>query len=228
MTKKQLGIEPWIDPTAHVRDSQLGAWTAVGARTTVAESTMGDYSYVVSDASIIYSQIGKFCSIAAQTRLNPGNHPLAKAALHHFTYRTLSYELGEEDDAEFFAWRRSKQVRLGDDVWIGHGAVVLPGVSIGTGAAIGASAVVARDVPPFAVVSGFPAKLLYWRFEEKVREGLLRIAWWDWPREQLREAMRDFRRLSAEEFVEKYDALRVETNPRPESDPTGIDPARVE
>lgn len=201
---KRLGLKPWIDPTATVRDSTLGAWTAVGARTTVAESTMADYSYVVNDASIIYAQIGRFCSIAAHTRLNPGNHPLQKAALHHFSYRTRSYDLGEEDDAEFFAWRRSKQVTLGNDVWIGHGAVVLPGVTIGTGAAVGASAVVSRDVPPFAVVSGFPAKRLYWRFEEKVREGLLQIAWWDWPREKLREAMGDFRKLGAEAFVEKY------------------------
>jgi phosphonate metabolism protein (transferase hexapeptide repeat family) len=204
MSQKKLGLEPWIDPTATVRESTLGAWTAVGARTTVAESTMGDYSYVVNDSSIIYSEIGRFCSIAAHTRLNPGNHPLQKAALHHFSYRTLSYALGEEDDTEFFDWRRSKRVTLGNDVWIGHGAVVLPGVTIGTGAAVGASAVVSRDVAPFAVVSGFPAKRLYWRFEEKVREGLLRIAWWDWPRERLREAMGDFRKLGAEEFVEKY------------------------
>jgi phosphonate metabolism protein (transferase hexapeptide repeat family) len=221
MTKKKLGVEPWIDPTANVRDSTLGAWTAVGARTSISESTLGDYSYVVSDSNIIYSQIGRFCSIAAHTRLNPGNHPLAKAALHHFSYRTVSYDLGEEDDAEFFEWRRRKQVRLGDDVWIGHGAVVLPGVTIGTGAAVGASAVVSRDVPPFAVVSGFPARLLYWRFDEKVREGLLRIAWWSWPREQLRAAMADFRKLSAEEFVEKYDSLKIQTSPTPENDPTG-------
>jgi hypothetical protein len=80
--------------------------------------------------------------------------------------------------------------------------------------------VVSRDVPPFAVVSGFPARLLYWRFEEKVREGLLRIAWWNWPREQLRAAMADFRKLSAEAFVEKYDALKYGTNPIPESDRT--------
>ena len=136
MSVRILSEEPTIDPTANVRDSTLGKWTAVGARTTISESTMGDYSYVVNDSSIIYSEIGKFCSIAAQTRLNPGNHPMWRAALHHFSYRSVSYQLGEEDDHEFFEWRRSHRVVLGNDVWIGHGAVVLPGVKIGNGGAV--------------------------------------------------------------------------------------------
>ncbi len=217
MSKRQLSEVPWIDPTASVRDSQLGAWTAVGARTTIAESVMGDYSYVVNDSSIIYTTMGKFCSIAAHTRLNPGNHPLSRAALHHFTYRSLSYQLGEDDDAEFFAWRRSHAVTLGHDVWIGHGAVVLPGVTIGTGAAVGAGAVVSRDVEPFAVVSGFPARLLRWRFDEPVREKLLALAWWNWSREGLRLALADFRRLRAEELVEKYAAGDPALHPPPDS-----------
>src|SRR5215470_12915112 len=110
LKRPALSEEPAIHPTATVRDSRLGAWTAVGARTTIAESVMGDYSYVVNDASIIYSEIGKFCSIAAHTRINPGNHPLDRAALHHFTYRSLSYQLGAEDDAAFFDWRRAHKV----------------------------------------------------------------------------------------------------------------------
>src|SRR5215468_10265056 len=102
-----LSEQPRIDPTAHVRLSTLGAWTSVGARTTMAETFFGDYSYVVNDSSIIYAEIGKFCSIAAHTRLNPGNHPLDRPALHHFTYRSVSYQLGPDDDAAFFEWRRS-------------------------------------------------------------------------------------------------------------------------
>ncbi len=204
MASRTLSEQPSIDPTAKVQDSHLGAWTAVGARTTIAETVMGDYSYVVNDASIIYSEIGKFCSIAAHTRLNPGNHPLGRAALHHFTYRSVSYQLGADDDAEFFNWRRRHKVVLGHDVWIGHGAVILPGVTIGTGAAVGAGAVVSRDVAPFAVVSGFPAKLLRWRFDEPVRDALLEIAWWNWERDRLRDALADFRTLSADAFCEKY------------------------
>ena len=204
MAKRQLSLDPTIDPTAHIVDSQLGAWTMVGARTSIMESTMDDYSYVVNDSSIAYSTIGKFCSIAAHTRLNPGNHPMWRAALHHFTYRSVSYQLSDEDDQEFFEWRRAHRVVLGHDVWIGHGAIVLPGVSIGTGAAVGAGAVVSKDVEPFQIVVGVPAKPLRWRFEEPVRDGLLALQWWDWPKEKLEIALDDFRKLTAEEFVEKY------------------------
>src|SRR5262245_61761710 len=116
--KPPLSEEPRVDPTAHVRQSRLGAWTSVGARTTIAETDFGDYSYVVNDSSIIYAEIGKFCSIAAHTRINPGNHPLDRVALHHFTYRSASYQLGSEDDAAFFDWRRAHKVTMGNDVWI--------------------------------------------------------------------------------------------------------------
>jgi phosphonate metabolism protein (transferase hexapeptide repeat family) len=199
-----LSENPAVHPTANIRESQLGAWTAVGARTTIAESSMGDYSYVVNDSSIIYSEIGKFCSIAAHTRINPGNHPLDRVALHHFTYRSKSYGLGDSDDKEFFAWRRAHQVVLGNDVWIGHGAVILPGVRIGTGAAVGAGAVVSKDVPDYAIVVGVPARVLRYRFSEKQREQLLDLAWWNWDREKLATALPDFRNLSIDEFIAKY------------------------
>jgi len=204
--RQALSEEPRIDPTAHVRKSTLGPWTSVGPRTSIGETTFGDYSYVVNDSSIMYAEIGKFCSIAAHTRINPGNHPLDRPALHHFTYRSVSYQLGPEDDAAFFEWRRSHKVTMGNDVWIGHGAVILPGVTIGHGAGVGAGAVVSKDVPPFAVVAGVPAKIIRFRFDEETRDALVRIAWWDWSREQLRAALSDFRNLTIQEFVRKYDA----------------------
>lgn len=203
MTEKQLGPQPLVHPDAMVRASRLGAWTEVGARVSLAESDLDDYSYVIHDSEIIYAQIGKFCSIASFVRINPGNHPLDRAALHHFSYRSRQFGLGD-DDAAFFDWRRRHQVTLGHDVWVGHNAVILPGVKVGTGAAIGAAAVVAKNVEPFQVVAGVPAHPLRDRFPVNVREGLLRIAWWDWPHEKLREALLDFRSLSAAEFVEKH------------------------
>jgi phosphonate metabolism protein (transferase hexapeptide repeat family) len=201
---KQLGIEPFIHPTAQIRDSRFGAWCEVGARTSVTATVFGDYSYVVNDSDIANSTLGRFCSIAAQVRINPGNHPLDRVALSHFTYRSSAYGLGE-DDAAIFDWRRASPVTLGHDVWVGHGAIILPGVTIGNGAAIGAGAVVTKDVPPFAIVTGVPGKVHRLRFAPNIVEALQRIAWWNWPHHRLGEAMADFRRLDAAGFCAKYD-----------------------
>jgi hypothetical protein len=201
---RALGPGPLIDASAEVRQSSFGAWCQVGARTKIAESSFADYAYVENDADVIYTTVGKFCSIAAHTRINPGNHPLERVALNHFTYRSSAYGLGE-DDAAFFDWRRSHRVLLGNDVWIGHGAVVLAGVTLGNGAAIGAGAVVSHDVPPFAIAVGVPAELLRFRFAPEIVDALQRIAWWDWPHERLAAGLADFRGLRAEAFCRKYD-----------------------
>lgn len=103
MSEKMLGIAPIIHPTATVRDSTLGQYTEVGARTAIAETEFGDYSYIVHDGSIIYAKIGKFCSIAAFTRINPGNHATWRASQHHYSYRSrqCGFDLG--DDVDFFS-----------------------------------------------------------------------------------------------------------------------------
>jgi len=194
-----------VDPTSVVKDSTLGEWTAVGPRATIVESVLGDYSYVMENVSITYASIGKFCSIAAYSCINPVNHPVWRAALHHFTYRSRSYGLSSEDDETLFDWRREDRVVLGHDVWIGHGAILLPGVRIGTGAAIGAGTVVSRDIEPFSIAVGVPARPIRKRFDDETAEALLRIRWWDWDQKRLSESLEDFRRLSAEEFARKYD-----------------------
>lgn len=196
--------EPAINAEASVHDCVLGPWVRVGARTSLSEVAMGAYSYIVNDSSATYATIGNFCSIARDARINPGNHPTWKAAQHHFSYRARSYELGEEDDHEFFEWRRSHHCTLGHDVWVGHGATILAGVSVGTGSVIGAGAVVSKDVPPFTIVGGVPSKPIRERFPKAVQDGLMAIAWWDWSHDRLADALEDFRRLDADAFVEKY------------------------
>ena len=206
MASKMLSVEPTIDPSAAVRDSKFGAYTEVGARTILLEVSMDDYSYVVNDAQITYTTIGKFCSIAAMTRINPGNHPMHRATQAHFTYRASAYFPGESDDAEFFAWRRSHHIHIGHDVWIGHGAIVLPGRNIGTGAVIAASAIVTKDVPAYTIVAGNPARPVKRRFPEEIADRLAALAWWNWDHETLRHALPDFRKLAIEDFLGKYEA----------------------
>ncbi|WP_371421573.1 chloramphenicol acetyltransferase [Tardiphaga sp.] len=209
MAGKQLSLTPAVDPTAKLVDTELGAYTEVGARTILTEVTMGDYSYVVNDGQITYTTIGKFCSIAAMIRINPGNHPMHRATQAHFTYRASAYFPGESDDADFFAWRREHHCTIGHDVWLGHGAIVLPGRQIGTGAVIAAGAIVTKDVAPYTIVAGNPARPVRRRFSEAVEDGLLELAWWDWDHEMLRQALPDFRKLPVEDFLSKYKGVKA-------------------
>jgi phosphonate metabolism protein (transferase hexapeptide repeat family) len=196
---------PRIDPTAHLHQCRLGRFTRVGARTKLLESALDDYSYIVNDGEVAYTTVGKFCSIAAMVRLNPGNHPMERAMQSHVCYRASQYFAGEEDEAAFFAWRRSFPVTIGHDVWIGHAAVVLPGRSIGTGAVVAAGAIVTKDVAPYTIVAGNPARPLRRRFPEPIAERLMALRWWDWDHARLHAALPDFRALSIEAFLDKYE-----------------------
>ena len=209
MAGEMLSVEPSIDPTARLHDTRLGAYCEVGARTILHKVELGDYSYVVNDAQITYATIGKFCSIAAMTRINPGNHPMQRASQAHFTYRASAYFAGESDEAEFFEWRRAHHVHISHDVWIGHGAIVLPGRSVGTGAVVAASAVVTKDVPAYTIVAGNPARAIKRRFPEAIANRLAELAWWDWDHEMLRDALPDFRMLAVEDFLAKYEAAAI-------------------
>lgn len=147
-SKKALSENPAIHPEATVTDCELGPWTEVGKGTVMKDVQMGDFSYITQQCHVVWATIGKFCSIANSTRINPGNHPTWRATQHHSVYRAEAYGLGE-DDHDFFRWRKDHWVTIGHDVWIGHGVTITAGVSVGTGAVIGAGAVVTKDVEPY-------------------------------------------------------------------------------
>jgi hypothetical protein len=188
---EQLGEDPEIHPTARIRDSDLGVYTRVGEGVRMTESRFDDYSYVVRFGSMKYTDVGKFCSIAAMVRLNPSNHPMERATQHHMTYRRKRYGLADEDGEEVFEWRRDQPVEVGHDVWIGHGATVMPDVTVATGAVVAAGAVVTRDVDPYTIVGGVPAEQIGRRLPPDVAAELRAIAWWDWSREELAAAFED-------------------------------------
>ena len=132
--------------------------------------------------------IGKFCSIAcgAKFLFNAANHSLR--SLSSYPFPIFFEEWGVEPDPVSIAraWDNHGDILVGNDVWIGFEAVILAGVSIGDGAIIGSRAVVTKDVPPYTIVGGVPAKPIRRRFDNEIISKLLALRWWDWPEEKIR------------------------------------------
>lgn len=200
----RLGAEPVIQAGCEIEGSALGRYVEIGHGVRLNAVTMGDYSYCDRYCDIANAEIGRFANIAAFVRIGPTDHPLDGAALHHFHYRSASYWDDTEDDAAFFAHRRSRVARIGHDTWIGHGAIIKPGVSLGDGAVVASGAVVTRDVAPYTIVAGVPARTLRLRQPPDVAARLIALAWWDWDHGRLRTALEDFRSLTAIEFLGRH------------------------
>ncbi len=197
---------PFIHPDCEISDSTFGAYVEIGKGSRVAHTQVGDYSYCDRYADIANARIGKFANIAAFSRIGATDHPLHTAACHHFLYRSDDYWDDAARDPDFFALRRSRIATIGHDTWIGAGAMIKPEVTLGDGAVVAAGAVVTKDVDPYTIVAGTPAKPLRLRQPRDIADRLIALAWWNWPHERLRSALEDFRRLSAEAFLEKYES----------------------
>jgi phosphonate metabolism protein (transferase hexapeptide repeat family) len=197
-----LGLEPTLSVSAIVSDSRFGRYTQVGDQTRMQDCLLNDYAYVQHFCDLMSADIGKFANIANMVRVNPGFHPMERPTLHHFVYRPTMYGMDEHDNADFFAWRRRQRVVIGHDTWIGHGAVIMPGVHIGHGAVVGSNSVVTKDVPAYTIVAGAPAKVIRQRFSRDIAQALEATAWWDWDHDTLTERLPEFRDLRL--FLAKY------------------------
>ncbi|MES0138634.1 antibiotic acetyltransferase [Mesorhizobium sp. M0016] len=197
--------EPRIHPTAELKACKLGRYASIGERVVLREVNVGDFSYFERHAEAIYTTIGKFCSIAANSRINALEHPIERITQHKLSYRPNEYFRWLGVDAAFRARRQAKAVSIGNDVWIGHGAVIMPGISIGNGAIVGANAVVTRNVPAYAIVAGVPAKPLRMRFPSEIAARIESLAWWDWPPEKLAKAVPDMQALPIEDFLDRWE-----------------------
>lgn len=198
---KILKEEPTIHDTSVIKKSSFGRYVEIAQNNNIAESTLDDYSYTSENCQIIYSHIGKFVNIASYVRINPGQHPMHNVSQHHMQYRKEMFGFGEDDNA-FFEWRRSKRVNVGHDVWIGHNVTIMGGISIGNGAVIGSGAIVTKDIPPYAIAVGNPAKVIRYRFEHDIVRELETIQWWDWSHQKIKESLGDFDNIK--NFIEKY------------------------
>lgn len=144
------------------------------------------YHYSINKDRLI---IGKFCSIAcgAKFLFTSANHTMASLSTYPFPLFFEEWDLDKKDVTS--AWDNKGDIVVGNDVWIGYEAVILAGVKIGDGAIIGARAVVTKDVPPYTVVGGVPAKEIKKRYDPQTIDRLRRLCWWDWPAEKIRQAL---------------------------------------
>lgn len=182
---------------------EIGSYVEIGEQNHIDHSIMGDYSYTGPWCIIQNTHMGKFSNIAAMVRIGPTDHPMERATQHHFTYRRQLFGFSDTNDDNFFQQRQGRITEIGHDSWIGHGSIILPEVNIGIGAVVGAGSVVTKDVPPYGIVVGNPARLIRYRFEPQQREALLNIQWWDWSHDCLKERLEDFS-LPIQDFIDKY------------------------
>ncbi|MBA5778953.1 acetyltransferase [Stappia sp. F7233] len=197
--------ETVIDPTVRLREAKIGQRCEVLRESRLEYASLGDYSYLGENCEVADARIGKFTAIANSVRIGAPNHPMGRASQHRFTYCPEYYEPGATRDHAFFAKRRAAVTVIGNDVWIGHGAIILPGVEVGDGAVIAAGAVVSRTVGPYMIVGGVPAKTIRERFSRAVAESLRRIAWWDWPEAEIFERLKEFQSDDIGAFCARYD-----------------------
>lgn len=166
-----------VSMMANIVDVKIHPTVRIQKRCKVRYSSIQRYTYVGSGSDIVYSNIGQFCSIASGCSIGGPSHMLDAVSTSPLFTKGRNIFNENFADIEFISHRETV---IGNDVWIGHHAIILQGVTIGNGAVIGAGAVVTKDVKPYAIVAGNPAKIIRFRFEQSIIEGLLNSEWWNY------------------------------------------------
>lgn len=205
MINKQIILrqEPTIHENSSLNNVKFEGYNEIGIFNSLENVNFGRFSYTGQFCFIQNAEIGRFVNIAACVRIGPTDHPINRPTLHHFTYRPSMYGFSDENEKEFFKKREMRISSIGHDTWIGHGAIIMPEVKIGNGAIIGSAAVVTKDVEPYSIVVGNPARKIKYRFNKDTIEKLQKIRWWNWDNEIIKERFEDFK-MPIEEFIEKY------------------------
>ena len=195
---------PYIHSDVEFIDSTVGRYCEIGRGSRINNSIIGDYSYCDRYTDIANASVGKFSNIASFVRIGASDHPLDRASLHHFQYRSDDYWDNAAADNAWFEKRENRISYIGHDTWLGHNAQIKPDITIGHGAVIASGAVVTKNVSPYTIVAGVPAKPLRVRLAPTLANKMIELAWWDWDHNKIKKCLPDFRNLSAEAFIDKY------------------------
>lgn len=196
--RSSIGLNVVVGDESYVNSCVIGDYVQINRRNQIDHVEIGNRSFTGSNTKISYATIGKYVSISWNVSFGGAGNER-----HHYDRISLSpfYQLkqfGVVDENEEVLIPKTV---IGNDVWIGMGAMLMGGVTVGDGAVIGAGSVVTKDVPPYAIVYGSPAKVHKYRFEEKVIEKLLCWKWWDWSEEVLKNNIEVFRHPLGEETI---------------------------
>lgn len=172
-----------VSPLTLIKGSKLSKKCSILSGTRFYNSSIDDYSYIGRGCFIEHTKIGKFCSIADKCNIGLASHPISWVSTSPVFCSGKNVLKANFADAPY---KTIKNTIIENDVWIGMNACIMAGVNIGTGAIIGAGAIVTKDVEPYAIVGGNPAKLIRFRFDESQVQYLLKTKWWDWGEDKLR------------------------------------------
>ena len=167
-----------------IKNSQIHQSAAIESGSQIVGSVFGKHSYCGYDCIILNTRIGGFCSISDNVVIGGSQHPM-----HYVSTSPVFLAHRDSVKAKFarHPYVNKPQTSIGHDVWIGSGAMIKGGIDVGTGAVIGMGSVVTRDVPPYAVVAGNPARIIKKRFSDEQIDKLLTSGWWDWDDDMLNE-----------------------------------------
>ena len=171
-----------------IRDCKLAKHTRVLPHCNLIRVEMARYSYIGTNTIVSDTRIGAFCSIGSSCSIGGGVHPTDRVSTSPVFYDSSNcFKEKNHISADSRKPFKQPQTIIGNDVWIGENVFVSAGVNIGDGAVIGAHAVITKDVPPYAIVAGVPAKILRYRFDEATIKELMATQWWEWSDEKLAE-----------------------------------------